>query len=278
MFFADQHMHSSVSFDSHTPRVDMAAAAVDAGLSALCFTDHYDVVDEQGNFSLTYDWAPALEQQAAARDAWGDRIFLGFGVEVGNAPEDFAAAERVIAQPGLDLVIGSIHNGSSVLGYMDYYYANFDSPALCHQYLEDYFLSMRQLAQWGQFDTLGHLPYPLRYMRDRDGQDVSLLPYEDIIREILTAVLAAGKAIELNTCKYHTGSAADYAFVLRTYRELGGELVTVGADAHFPKDVGHALSDGYALLKQCGFRYVTHFIGRNPHPISLYKEEECHHA
>lgn len=58
MFYADQHMHSSVSFDSHSPRPDMAAAAVQAGLSALCFTDHYDVVDEHGAFVRTYDWPP----------------------------------------------------------------------------------------------------------------------------------------------------------------------------------------------------------------------------
>lgn len=140
--------------------------------------------------------------------AWGDRIFLGFGIEVGNAPEDFSAAEQVIAEPGLDLVIGSIHNSSAALQYQDYYYANFTSPAMCHQFLDDYFQSMLRLAQWGEFDTLGHIPYPLRYMRDRDGQDVSLAPYEGIIREILKAVIASGKAIELNTCKYHPGSAA----------------------------------------------------------------------
>ena len=71
MFYADQHMHSSVSFDSHSPRPDMAAAAVQAGLSALCFTDHYDVVDEQGHFVPTYDWTPAREAHAQAKAAWG---------------------------------------------------------------------------------------------------------------------------------------------------------------------------------------------------------------
>ena len=162
MFYADQHMHSSVSFDSHSPRPDMAAAAVQAGLSALCFTDHYDVVDEHGAFVRTYDWAPAHEAHAQAKAAWGDRIFLGFGIEVGNAPEDFSAAEQVIAEPGLDLVIGSIHNSSAALQYQDYYYANFTSPAMCHQFLDDYFQSMLRLAQWGEFDTLGHIPYPLR--------------------------------------------------------------------------------------------------------------------
>lgn len=278
MFYADQHMHSSVSFDSHSSRSNMAAAAVGAGLSALCFTDHYDVVDEQGSFNPAYDWQPARIQQAQAEAAWGDRLFLGFGIEVGNAPEDFSAAEQVIAQPGLDLVIASIHNGSSVLQHIDYYYALYDSPALCHQHLTDYFQSLLQLAQWGKYDTLGHIPYPLRYMRDRDGQAVTLKPYQEIIREILSQVIRSGCAIELNTCKYHPGSAADYAAILRTYRELGGELVTVGADAHFPKDAGSAIPEGYELLKDCGFRYVTHYIGRKPYPVSLYQEEDPYHA
>ena len=103
MFYADQHMHSSVSFDSHSSRSDMAAAAAQAGLSALCFTDHYDVVDEHGTFVPHYDWAPAREAHAQAQKDWGDQLFLGFGIEVGNAPEDFSMAERIISEPGLDL-------------------------------------------------------------------------------------------------------------------------------------------------------------------------------
>lgn len=278
MFYADQHMHSSVSFDCHSPRSEMALAAIQAGLSALCFTDHYDVVDEQGRFSPAYDWEPAIQQHAAAQAAAGDRIFLGFGVEVGNAPEDFTAAEQVIAQPGLDLVIGSIHNGSSALQYIDFYYASYDAPALCYQHLSDYFQSLLQLAQWGKFDTLGHIPYPLRYMRDRDGQDITLEPYQDVIREILRQVIQGGRAIEVNTSLYNPAIAADYAGILRLYHELGGELVTVGADAHFPHRVGRAIPEAYELLRSAGFRYVTHYVGRNPHPISLYKEEEPHHA
>ena len=276
MFYADQHMHSSVSFDSHTDRVDMAEAAVRAGLSALCFTDHYDVVDEDGHFHPDYDWRPARRQQAEARAAFGDQIVLGYGVEVGNAPEDFAAAEGVIQEPGLDLVIASIHNGSAALDHIDYYCASYDSPDLCRQHLEDYFQSLLQLAQWGKFDVLGHLPYPLRYMRDRDHQHVGLTPYQDVIREILRRTVQAGRGIEVNTCLYHPRSAADYADILTAFHELGGEIVTVGADAHNPGNVGHAISDGYQLLRECGFRYVAHFVGRTPQFLSLSKEVSFH--
>ena len=276
MFYADQHMHSSVSFDSHTTRIDMAEAAVNAGLSALCFTDHYDVVDENGHFHPDYDWHPARRQHAEARAACGEQIHLGYGVELGNAPEDFAAAEGVLQEPGLDLVIASIHNSSAALDHIDYYCANYNTPELCYQHLEDYFQSLLRLAQWGQFDVLGHLPYPLRYMRDRDHQPVSLDRYQDIIREILRCTVQAGRGIEVNTCLYHPGSAADYTEILTALHELGGEVVTVGADAHNPGNVGHAIADGYQLLRACGIRYISHFVGRTPQFISLSKEVPFH--
>ena len=220
--------------------------------------------------------SPARTEQARAQALWGDRIALGYGVELGNAPADFAAAERVLQEPGLDLVIGSIHNGSEAVGKPDYYNVNYDSVELCHRHLSDYFQSMLALARWGGFDVLGHIPYPLRYMRDRDGQDVDLIPYMELIREILRCTVAAGRGIELNTCQFHPGSAADYAQVLTLYRELGGEIVTVGADAHEPSKVAFALREGYALLGQCGFRYAARYVGRNPEFYPL--EEVSPHA
>lgn len=276
MFYADQHMHSSVSFDCHTSRTDMAEAAVKAGLSALCFTDHYDVIDESGQFHPTYDWMPARRQQAEARTAYGDQLILGYGVEVGNAPANFSAAEAVMAEPDLDLVIASIHNGSDAVERVDYYCVDYHTPALCYRHLDDYLQSLLRLAQWGKFDVLGHLPYPLRYMRDRDHQSVTLDRYGEIIREILRCTIQAGRGIELNTCLYHPASAADYAAILKAFHELGGEIVTVGADAHHPGNIGYALADGYQLLSACGFRYVTHFVGRTPQFHSLTKEVSSH--
>ena len=39
---ADFHMHSSYSGDSDTPMEQMAAQAVKAGLTQICFTEHMD--------------------------------------------------------------------------------------------------------------------------------------------------------------------------------------------------------------------------------------------
>ena len=40
-------------------------------------------------------------------------------------------------------------------------------------------------------------------------------------------------------------------------RELGGDIVTVGSDAHNVKSAGLGVAEGYELLRENGFRYVA---------------------
>lgn len=123
---------------------------------------------------------------------------------------------------------------------------------------------------------LGHLPYPLRYMRDRDHQPVSLDRYQDIIREILRCTVQAGRGIEVNTCLYHPGSAADYTEILTAFHELGGEVVTVGADAHNPATWATPLPTATSCCGHAASATSSHFVGRTPQFISLSKEVPFH--
>ena len=117
------------------------------------------------------------------------------------------------------------------------------------------------------YDALGHIIYPLRYMCMRDGQTVSLDRYWEQIREILRAVVQTGHAMELNT--YNGRTVADWLPVLNIYKEVGGELITVGSDAHRTENVGRGVPEAYALLAQAGFRYVTLYEKRQPRPVRL---------
>ena len=47
--------------------------------------------------------------------------------------------------------------------------------------------------------------------------------------------------------------------ILRLYRDLGGEIITLGSDAHTPEYVGCAITDRQALLRACGFDYFATF-------------------
>ena len=49
---------------------------------------------------------------------------------------------------------------------------------------------------------------------------------------------------------------------LRRYKELGGEIITVGSDAHKAEHIGYEFEIAGELLKSCGFRYYTEFENR----------------
>jgi histidinol-phosphatase (PHP family) len=269
MGLIDFHTHSLCSPDGSFPMARMAEAGIVAGLSGLCFTDHWDLIDHRGNRYPTYDWAPVREQFAAAGARCGDRIGLFFGLELGEAPEDFPAAEKGLkAAPELDYVICSVHNMGSDNGGQEFYYCDYrDSLNLCYEHLDIYFQKLLASARWGKFDALGHVTYPLRYMRDRDGQPVDLGRYAGQMDELFHVLADAGRALELNVNR--GAGIGDQLPVFRRFRECGGELVTIGSDAHRPEHVGKGVREGYALLKEAGFRYLAQYEKRRPEPVKL---------
>ena len=266
MYLIDYHTHSLCSPDSRAPMPDMAEAAVAAGLSELCFTDHFDLLDFSGQLCLTRDWAPVRAQFALAQAQWGEKLRLRYGVELGDAPTDFAAAQQALTEP-LDFVIASVHNLDLPAGGTDFYEVKYSSMALCQAHMDNYLSTMEAISQWDGYDVLGHIPYLLRYMRDRDCQPIRLEEWEERLRFILSNAIARGKGMELNTNR--GGSLADYLWLIALYRELGGEIVTVGTDAHRPQDVGKGVSAAYQMLKEAGFRHITTFEGRKPQFIPI---------
>ena len=264
MYLTDLHTHSILSPDGHAPLAEMAGAAVRAGLSALCLTDHCDLLSGDGKRTLTYDWAPGLVQFAETAPQFGDKLTLRLGLELGEAYVSPAHARTILADAGdkLDFVIGSIHNDREENGGGEYYYMKFAAPDQCYAALDGYFTSMEELVELADcYDVLGHIIYPLRYM-ERDGQDISLARYRDRLAHILRTAIGCGKGIEVNTNRGKT--VEPWRDILALYRDLGGELVTVGTDAHFPEHVGLGVTEAGALLKACGFDRVAVYTRRTP--------------
>lgn len=268
MYLIDYHTHTRLSPDGEVPLYQMAEAAVRAGLSELCVTDHYDLVDQDGKPEPNgCDWPPALEQWRETAERYRGRLTIRLGLEFGSADRDPKRARETLEQPELDFVIGSLHNLTPAAGGGDFYFVNYTAPEVCYACLDDYFAQMLRLAPLPDYDALGHIIYPLRYMCARDGQTVSLDRYQEQLREILRTVAQTGHAIELNT--YNGRTLADWTPVLALYKEVGGELITVGSDAHRPENVGKGASAACELLTQAGFRYVTCYEKRQPRPVRL---------
>lgn len=267
MFLADYHTHSLCSFDGSAPLTELAQAALEAGLSELCLTDHCDLLNTQGKPDLSFRWEPVEKQLSQARALYSDKLAIRTGVELGGAWEFPDFCRELVSHPELDLVLGSVHNLSLADGGLDFYYVNYKSEEDCYYVLDRYFDCMERLAEMDCWDVLAHVIYPLRYMNKRDGQQASLERYEPQLRRIFRRVIDSGRGLEVNTCRGET--IRDWRWTLELYRDCGGELLTLGSDAHLSRDVGKGIREAAELVKELGFRSVARYIGRKPELVSL---------
>ena len=211
----------------------------------------------------TYDWAPLTEEFRAAQAAVGDRIRLRLGVELGDAVWDLDRSQAIMARaPALDFVIGSIHILSEQMDGRDLYSLAPRDEAETQACLADYLGQIQRLARWGGFHVLGHLTLPLRYLNENRGMHVSFDGFEAEMEAIFRTIIPKGIGIELNTNRGNT--PLPDAKWLKLYRGMGGEVITLGTDAHAPAAVGCAIREGQALLRECGFRRFCTFRQGQP--------------
>ncbi len=272
MRYADQHIHCTCSPDAEGGIADMAAAAAREGMALLCFTDHMDMADEKTGhtaprFPARWPLFAARREEYAARPAPGLEVRFGMELgEPGQAPELAAAAA---GQPGLDLVIASVHNLPDV---PDFYEYPFRDEAECEALNRRYLAELRRTAELDCFDVAGHIGYTTRYMAQRGFRErITVAKYGDELRELLARLIDRGKGIECNASGFRDGGDAPYPGedILRLYRSLGGEIITVGSDGHTPEQASKHVREVYGLLKACAFRAVCEYRARRPEFITL---------
>ena len=266
MYLCDIHSHTKISPDSRAELSDMARSAVASGLREFCVTDHCDLLDLDGKPVSSFDWPASKAQYHAVKKEMGDSLILRLGIELGSAPYDPAAARNIIAQGGeeLDFVLGSLHNWMGQEGNQDLCYTSYrDNPERARRAVSSTLDHTWTLVTRYPdcYDSLAHIVYPLRYIR-KDGIQMSILEYEEQVRAIFKELAKTGHALEVNVCR---GTDLDpWSPVLSWFKECGGELVTVGADAHKPEHVAVGIPEALAMLQAAGFDYVTTYERRRP--------------
>lgn len=264
MYLADYHTHSSCSQDGSCSMARMAQAAVEHGLQEICFTDHMDTV-QWGTYEPNTDfpWPEALRQAEEARRLWGDRLTIRLGAELGEAAMSFERAEQMLSEaPALDFVIGSVHMTGPRFGHEDLYYIPKADMAYYRDVIDDYLDDVLALSRWGKVSVLGHLTLPLRYIRSNAGVTMDFSAHLDRVEEIFRCIIPKGIGIECNTNRGDI--PLPDADLLRLYRRLGGEIITIGSDAHSPEYVGCRAAETQQLLRECGFRFFTTFAKGEP--------------
>lgn len=266
MIISDYHVHSDFSGDSQTPMEQMIERALQLGLKRLCFTDHMDYdYPEEVNISFIFDPQKYYEKFLLLKERYQKHIELLMGIELGLQPHLSDRLSKLMKQFPFDFAIGSSH----VVKHMDPYYPNYWATRTKKQGIGDYFQTIIDHCKvFSDFHVYGHLDYIVRYIPapGEERLDYSYSDYKDLLDEVLTTLISHQKGIEINTAglKYGLGYAHPKAEVLRRYRELGGELITIGSDAHKPEHLCydfHLIPD---MLKELGFTYYANFVGGKP--------------
>lgn len=265
----DCHNHSNNSFDADFSVKEMVEKAKQLKLHAFCITDHCDFhIPGENRNKQCFDGdmiKPIIKSVSEMNECIKentDNINLLCGVEIGQATHNEAAAKDLLAKCDFDFVLGSLHN---LEAEEDFFFMEYDKLDIDY-ILKRYFNEIIEMCEQNLFDSLAHLTYPLRYIIGEYNIKVNINDYKNKIDKILQIVINNGKALEVNTSglRQKIGVMLPDTDIIKRYRELGGELITIGSDAHMPNNIANDVAVAYKKLKQCGFDNVTYFVKRKP--------------
>lgn len=262
MITADLHTHSSFSSDSDEPLISMAKAAREKGLKTLCLTEHLDFDYPGGEFLL--DTKSYSEELSRVKGELSD-IELLFGVELGLMDYLAPRLSEYVSEWDFDFIIGSSHLIDGIDPYYPEYFERHGGKNGILRYFESI---LANIKAFDGFDVYGHLDYVVRYSPEKKYDP---LDFREIIDEILKLLISRSKGIEINTAGINSGLGYvhPHAFILSRYKELGGEIITVGSDAHDKARVGADFVIAEQALTAAGFKRCTVFRKRKPEFVRL---------
>ncbi len=276
MNLIDCHTHTQFSVDSEADINAMVERACELNLTAYAITDHcecncfyhkdhYTENKYSDYFGYCDDFEGSVSAVTALKEKYAGKLNLLCGTELGQATHDFETAGKIVSDPRLDFVIGSMHQLPGIEDFAFIDYTKYTKESI-YVLLERYFNEIYKLCKWGKFDVLGHLTYTLRYIQGNFGIEVDTSRYNEIIAESFRALIHNGCGIEINTSGLRQAYGRTFPSLeyVKLYRSLGGEILSIGSDAHTVEDLGKGIKEGAELALEAGFKHLCWFKQRKP--------------
>ncbi len=273
----DCHTHTSFSPDAKNSVWEMVKQAEEKGLRIYGISDHcecnrfYDeefyASHERGQYGNKVLAEKSLQAILECREKNDGHIKLLAGVELGQATFDKAAAEIVIKNKNYDFIIGSMHQAPAMEDFCFLSPSDYDISEALHAY----FIEIYKMCLEIDFDVLAHLTYPIRYIQGDYKISVDISRYDEIIEAIFKETIKRGRALEINTSglRQKYGKTFPQFKYVKWYKELGGEYITFGSDAHCVHDLAYGIDIAEEMAKEAGFEYATYFEKRQPRKIKI---------
>ena len=203
--------------------------------------------------------------------------YIEFGADfytyVNNNAAEAAIAARTVAS-NLDSIADVIKSACGI------FLIGFGLLSLCCfamiiSLFYEYFNAIIEMLNWGNFDVLAHLTYPLRYFYSQSNLDIDLNKFQNQIDEILLLTAKSGKALEINTAglRQPINKLSPEVDIVKRFKELGGKYVTVGSDAHYAEHLAADIDMAYSCALEAGFDCITFFQKRTPIEMKIEVED-----
>ncbi len=257
----DYHTHSDFSSDADHSMERMVLGGIALGLKEMAITDHidYDYADPSIDFDLDHKAYKA--EITRLRALYGDRITLRHGLELGLQPQLVQRYTKLVSEQKPDFILCSIHTCHGLDLYRGDYFQNRSAA----QAWEDYLHELHTIVKGYQaFSVLGHMDILRRY-----DAAAAAFPKESLkhsFMEIFKELIKNGKGIEANTSGYRNPEEMPMPGwdILKWYYEAGGEILTVGSDAHAPGVMAYRFPETLDRIKDIGFKYLCTFEAMEP--------------
>lgn len=247
----DTHMHTEFSTDSNMKLEDAIKEAQKHNYGII-ITEHLDpTYPAEAEFKCDID--NYLKTYTPYRS---NNVLLG--IEIGLSDIKSSYDDSIGVNYELDYIIGSIHTVYRDDIYLDYC-KRIDTKK---NYFGKYFKYMKECLEChDNFDSLGHIDYICRYSPFNDNNiDTSM--FKDELTEIFNILINKNKVLELNTVRLSNEDTRKNVYdIFSLYKKVGGKYITLGSDAHNPKDIFRNWDLALQLCKDLNLQPV-HFKNR----------------
>ncbi|MDR1391593.1 MAG: histidinol-phosphatase HisJ family protein [Clostridiales bacterium] len=264
MISADLHVHTNFSSDSNTSVEMQIEKAASIGLQTICITDHqdFDYPSRIQGPEYQLDVNKYFKKMNDMKNIYKEKIEVLTGVELGLMPNLKEKIQNFTKKYDFDFLIGSSH----LVNGKDPYFRSFYENRIEKEAYNEYFISiLENVKKFDEYNIYGHLDYVVRYGPNKN-KFFEFKDYAETIEEILKIIISKGKGIEINTSGLlrSLGYPHPHGEILKMYKKLGGEIITIGSDAHVSENIGFEFNTIENLLKNYGFKYYVVFRKRTP--------------
>lgn len=264
------HIHSTCSDGKLTPE-QVIQEAIDAGISFICFTDHYPCPDNLDPYGKDYYNDEHFKKLLFLKNKYNKKINISIGVEFDWVEGYNTWYSQKIKDRKYDFIIGSVHalfdRHKKPSGFWD------DEKEVNKflqtiggsiAYVKEYFRQLRLMIKSNIFDCVGHLD--IIKLNNSKGQLFSENDswYIEEINETLDLLKNSKMCLEINTrgiLKQGEGKQYPSLWILKEAKKRNISI-TIGTDFHNTGENNPFLEKAYALAKIAGYNEIVRFKKR----------------